>query len=363
MGAMNVLLRRSRASLASALALCAVLAAGCDNDKKVESTDASDAGVLDAGRKPILDKNLQEAMAAASSAQAPASSAGAADGPPQSGVFTPEAAEAAAKSGAPAKLELLGEGSDPKVALTFAPSGEQKAHVVVGLRFGQSMLPNVDFGLSFKVEKGKEEGSGYDVLAKVASAGPAKDQPGQLPKETTAVLGKLKGSEIKLHISPRGAITEQSSTLAKGVEPGIDVTFTELNDALSAMIVPLPDKPVGVGGYWMVTDRSSAFGIDLIRYRVFRVQEISEGKARLGVEIRQYAAKPEAETPAGKLKLDRFESQGKGEVGWSSSLIVAPESAFKTRLMAIELSGAAPGQVKGLQAEVVAETLAPEAKK
>ena len=87
----------------------------------------------------------------------------------------------------------------------------------------------------------------------------------------------------------------------------------------------MPQKPVGVGAYWMVTDRSTtASGVDVVRYRVYHLDSVENGRAVLSIDIRQYAAKQEVETGRGgqKLGLDRFDSQGKGKVEWSAAALL-----------------------------------------
>jgi len=132
------------------------------------------------------------------------------------------------------------------------------------------------------------------------------------------------------------------------------------------MRVPAPDKPVGVGAYWMVTDRSSILGVEVIRYRVFRVQEVDKAKVKLSLEIRQYAAKPSVQAAGEKLEVSRFESQGKGEVALILGNLLAPESAYKERMLAVEMAGGQGGPgpmggpMKGLQAETTAEVIEPQ---
>src|SRR5690606_18132861 len=125
----------------------------------------------------------------------PSASAGAgpAQGPPETGVFAPGAGEAVLPKATAYKLELLGEGSEPRALLApkIDPKAEQKSTVLLGLRGAN--LPSIDMALDFKVEKPKkaaEAPPGTTVVAKVLSAVPASMSLGGPAKELTDLFGK-----------------------------------------------------------------------------------------------------------------------------------------------------------------------------
>lgn len=369
---MNALIRSWAAPSIVLLAFASV--AGCE-DKS--SAVAADAGVLDSGPpKPVLGGKLGAAVAAAESAQAaPPAAAGAANGPPETGVFAPGAADAALPPNAPAKVELLGEGSDPKVALALTPKDEQKAVLTVSVRLGpQAALPSIDFGMSFKVDKPKDKGdkgrgdgekaapTPIQVLATVVSAAPAKEQPGQLPKDLIEAIAKLKGSELRYQLTPEGAIVDLKTTLGKDTDASSDAGVQALREAITLMTVPLPQKPVGVGGYWMAIDRSSSFGVEVIRYRVFKVEKIEQGHATLSLDTRQYASKAEVDLGPisnGPLQIDRFDSQGKGSIAWSAGSLLSTGSQVNQRLIA-QFGGAKGAGGRALQTELLARSSEPD---
>lgn len=374
---MNALLRSWVAPSTVLLALAG--GAGCE-DKS--SAVAADAGVVDSGlTKPVLDGKLGAAVAAAESGRAASPSApGAADGPPETGVFAPGAGNAAHPPDAPAKVELLGEGSDPKVALVLAPKDEQKTVITVAVRLGpQAALPSIDFAMTFKIDKpkdkadkpkdkgDKDQGSGQkaepiQVIATVASAAPSREQPGQLPKELSDAITKLKGSEIRYKLTPEGAIVDLTTALGKETDKGNEAGVQALREAITLMTVPLPQKPVGVGGYWMVTDRSSSFGVEVVRYRVFKVEKIEQGHATLSLDTRQYASRADVDLGAisnGPLRIERFDSQGKGSIAWDASALLAPGSQLTQRMLA-QFGGGKGGMSRGLQTEMIARSSEPE---
>ncbi len=362
---MNALLRAAGLSIAA----LGFLSSGCKDDKTIA---VDDAGVEDAGPKQILGGKLGAAVAAAeSSSRQPAAANAPGDGPPEAGFFPPGGADKAHAPGAPAKVEVLSEGAEPRVALVTAPPGEQQARVLAGYRMGpQQSLPAFDFSLSIKADKpkGKDEiPDATPIVARIVSV-QIPGAGGKLPKELTDGLDKLKGGELRYKLTSDGAMLDMSTSIPKDKEksvnpeiaPLLDLAMRGLIEAVTLVTVPLPKKPVGVGGYWIATDRGVSFGIDVVRYRVFKVQKIDKDQATLTVDTRQYAVSDQVDLGAiaqnQKIVAERFDSQGKGTISWVSSQIVPTTSEVSQRTT-VTIGGGPKGQPKGgLQVELGAKT-------
>ena len=364
---MNALLR-SWAAPAWLFALPLVLsAAACADEKKAQPTDA-DAGAEIGPQKPVLGGKLAAAVKAAESAQAASQARSGQDGPPEAGIFAPGAADKVLAVGAPAKVELLGEGADPKVNLVYAPGDEeQKEAVSLVVRMQGGGIP-LEYSLAVKLDKpkadkGKAEAppapaSGFRVVAKIAGIGIGP----QIPKDLGEQLAKLKGSEIRYLLSPQGVISESSYTLAKGADAALDSIVHPLVEAIGLLTPPLPSKPVGVGAYWMATDRLTSAVVDVVRYRVFRVEKIEKDRATLNVEVRQYAARGEVDAGGGqKLTAVQFDSLGKGKVEWTASGLMPARGEGQVRMT---MDGKVQsGQQGRLQTEFQAKMAAGEAER
>jgi hypothetical protein len=360
-----------RARLGLSLVLLALstglAAAGCDDKKP---TSPADAGAADAGASTlVLDKDLSAAMAAMSASAPPgaASAAAPGDGPPQNGVFAPGAANAVIARGAAAKIEVLDKGREPRLAIAplLAQGDKQKLTFSAHVRTGMQAMPNLDFGLELRVEKEKDKAKdaeeaapaeGRVVIAKVTSVGLA-GETAKLPKELETQLSQLKGSEVRFRLAANGAGSDYSITLPKGADPGLDTPVRALMESLSILTVAAPAEPVGAGGYWMVTDRSTSLGLEVVRYRVFRVEQIDGARAAIAVECRQYAAEPTATIAAvgpGSVGITVYESAGKGKVtidGKQLALSAGGEISQRTGARLTQGGGAAPQQL-GIQAEI-----------
>ncbi|MCC6551931.1 MAG: hypothetical protein IT372_02770 [Polyangiaceae bacterium] len=373
---------RGRLAVAlSAIALSA-LGAGCEGEKK--SDTSADAGSPDAGpAQPVVGGRLGEALASAATQGAPPATS--ASGPPETGVFAPGAATAALPRSTPHKVEVISDGAEPRTKLASAldPKAEQKLAVTLGLRMGgQQGMPNLDLEVSFKIDKPKKDKAAADaqaapagsvVTGKVVSATLASMGLGGPPKEITDELAKLKGSTVRYQLSPANVAEGFQVELTKGADPGLDSVLRSLGEAISTLTPVLPDKPVGVGAYWMVTDRAiwSGAQIPMIRYRIFKIEKIEGSTISFSVDTRQYAEEGIAKIPGGpggqelSLGLDHFDSTGKGAVTWSPASLAPADADLSQKVQARMIppgaQGAQAGQRMVLQAELSARFRPPAA--
>jgi hypothetical protein len=353
----------------AAIALTGV-AAGCEGEKTRERS-AADAGAQDTGpAQPVIGGKLGAAVAAAASGGAPSPSAQAVESsgaPPESGVFTPAGAAAALPRDRSHTIEVISDGGEPRVKLA-APidvKGERRLSATLGLRMGGPQgLPNLDLGLRLKADKPKEGAakaadagaSALTITARVTSATLASMSLGGPPRELSDLIGALKGSSIRYELSPENRASGFRFELAKGVDPGLQPLLEALGEGIGLLTPPLPDKPVGAGAYWMVTDRASASGarLPVLRYRVYKLEKLEGSTASITMDTRQYADGPDMKLPGGgremTLTIDRLDSSGKGSIRWSAGAFAPLAADVSQRLQALLVP---PGSRQAAQGSVV----------
>lgn len=343
-----------------ALASLLVLALVACNEKQQETK--TDQGV-DAGAPGIaVGGKLGQALASAAAQTGPQkkSSGGNGDGPPENGVFDKDGADKAVPKGA-AKLEVMQDGADPKVTLTAKiGDGESKRSLTILRQAAQ--LPPLELALVTKADK-KEKGADVTpMISKVSGLTIPKDLvQGQLPKEVAEQLAKLKGSEIHFNLGNDGTMTGLTPVLAKGADPQLQIILESAMDVMLQLSVPLPKKPVGVGAMWMASERTSELGMDLLRYRLFKVESIDKdkGTAVLSIDVRQYVVGPTTNLNGQQLELERFDSQGKSKITWNPADILVTEGDLQSQTVA----GFA-GQKKGrMQVQLLGRIEVPDDKK
>jgi len=311
----------------SAVALASALAPlGCDKKEKPRDSDegssATDAGSSKENKVATDEPDLARAMGSVAAARAN-TAAGAAGGPPPTGIFGPGEADKAAAKGAPASLTVGSDGAEPRVSLGAAPKPGTKRAGTIELATQsdpqQGAIP-IQFAVTLEASKGKTEAdagaaAATQIVVKVTSA--KINAPG-VPADLASAVSKLKGSRVEYQVGADGAAANLRSEIAKGVDAGFRDPVQALSDLLVNVTLPYPSKPVGVGGYWMVTSRDVLMGLDVVTYRLIKVEKIEGNQVSLSVNTKRYAASPAFEIeglpPDAPKVMGEFRSGGEGKL-------------------------------------------------
>ncbi len=297
--------RTTPALLIGALALAAL---GCEEEtKKTVKPDTS------AKKEPAVDPNLAKAMASAAPAQTDTS------GPPPTGVFAPGAADREIKKGGAPQIKIGSEGSEPKVDLSkngLKPGTKTTWNAQLGFRAGQRVpkLP-IDVKLVFEAKKVKDEEAttGQPVVAKVTEA-KLSAALANVPKDVLDLVSQLKGTQITFTVASNGAAKDFKSTLSKTASEGAGNLARALYEVLATVLLPYPDKPMGMGGFWMVTSRGEFSGVDAVAYRLVKVIGVEGDTVKLDVNTKRYSADNQIKLPGIPLgaQLVQFRALGTG---------------------------------------------------
>lgn len=309
----------SRSRAWSALLLVAAL--GCN--KKTEQPASEGTTEQKQEKDPIaaVDPELAQAVAAASEGAATQKPSGeAAEGPPPRGIFPPGGADAQIAVGKPPLLTVGSTGTEPRLTFTGgfgtkAAPLETRVTVVLQGGPGQGALP-VDFDLDFdQTASGTEDAPKSEVRGRVVAAAIPPGM-GRVPPELSGGLNQLRGSEVRFELWPNGGATGLRTEVKAGAPPELSEVMRALGDAIATVTLPYPDEPIGAGGYWMVTSRDGLMGLDLVTYRLIRVESIADGVATLHVGTKRYAAGTEFAMAGvqGRFTLEEIQSGGEGSL-------------------------------------------------
>ncbi|MEO8182271.1 MAG: hypothetical protein ABI895_25830 [Deltaproteobacteria bacterium] len=319
--------------------------------------------------KPIIDRKIASAMAAMRS-EAREGSTGAQGTPPPNGILGPEGALRELPPGTSAQIVLGAEGAAPRVrlgvqrAIGAGPSGTLQ----LSYRSGGSVMPTVD--LDFKAKTSAESVAGAAAGAAPSAplatrfgfvdARPAADQPGRLPENARAEIAKLKGSWVDFVSAPEGGVLSQRFAVA-GNNPVLQPLVQGSAVALSALELPYPTAPVGVGAYWMVKSRETAEGADVLAYRMVRLTELSQNVAHLTVSTRRYLITPQLTLqglPAHHVR--QFQSEGTAQLILPVGAAYPTSAEIKDQFTSLVSPDERPAQAMPVQSELTAKlTLTP----
>ncbi len=338
----------------SALALGLLLGA-CDDDDTTRAEKrlpaATDAGVTAA--TDAVDPSLAKAVEAM--AEAPPSS-DASGGPPASGVLTAGQADAELPAGASVKVVVGSTGNAPRETLARQPGDGAKWPATLRLRLGSGAtgVPPLELTLELQPTPAPVRAPGSDagsqvpdvaVSAKIIGIQGAAEMGVPLPERIQSELKKLEGSKLGFLVSPTGGAHGFEAKLSEAAGRELMDVLDGVKNALSLILVAMPQEPIGAGGYFMVTSRDQEAGTDVITYRMVRVQSVQDGKAALEMTTRRYAASNRVQLAAGEvLDLVTYESQGEARLDLDLKAPF-PESAQVSHDLRAQLtSSQRPGQ-------------------
>ncbi|MBV9945355.1 MAG: hypothetical protein JOZ69_00730, partial [Myxococcales bacterium] len=265
------------------------------------------------------DPKLTKALQAAASASASP------NGPPPDGIFPEGAADKRHPRGTPTSVEVIAEGSEPRVSLSGGSGGDAPADrrpsifgpaaLELALQFGPRSALAVDFALSLGPAK-KDDGGADWLVADMKRALPAERQLGQLPPSAEKQIASLAGTDLRLQMTPDGRESAVEVRAGKAMDPDLERFAASAAEALVLATVPFPPKPVGVGGQWIAETRMPLAGLDVIAYRAYRVKEIDGDRARLAVNVKAYAASTDVKLPGVPkgATLVQFDAQSQAEM-------------------------------------------------
>jgi hypothetical protein len=336
----------------------ALLGAACEEKKPSSDSPRPDASAgID--KYATADPKLERALQAAASASGSSENA-----PPPDGVFPAGAADRRHPQGTPTTVDVVADGSEPRVALVpergaspDAPRASPYGPAVLelALQLGpRTAMPTTDLRLALGPAK-KDEGGSDWLVVDVKKALPAKQQLGQLPPGTDKEIATLEGTQIRVQVTPDGRESDLRTLLGKGSRPELARLAQSASEALILVTVPLPQKPVGVGAQWIAETRMPLMGQDAIAYRAYRVKSIDGERLHLTLDVKAYAASAEPLLPGvpSGSRVAQFGADAHGEMDLARGESVARKADIQERVvMVFEAPGAPqaptqPGQPPG----------------
>lgn len=318
-------------ALATMALACFGLLWGCEKsaEKSQAETTESDAGPKD--NTVVVDPSIAKAVAAASAnvAKKRSPQSGGENSPPPHGIFEPGQADKQLRIGEAPKVTLGSTGLAPRVDLSksrFVPGRSISGSVQVMIQGNprQRGLP-IDFKLTLTAKEissaavpGASGEKTVEVTAQVIGAQVAASSG--VPPQLQTKVGALKGSKVLFDVLQNGAASNFRHQLGTTGPADLEEHLRALSDALATVILPYPDQPVGSGAYWMATSRDGVMGLDLVTYRLVKLERVEQNVATLNLSTKRYATSKDFKLAAleGEFTLEEFTSTAEGSLEASS---------------------------------------------
>ncbi|MEY2932025.1 MAG: hypothetical protein RL033_2774 [Pseudomonadota bacterium] len=347
-----------------AAAAAGVLCAGCPSDPSPKKAEPVAEQPAEPGEsKPVVDRKIESAMAAArASAQAQPGASGGQGAPPADGILGVEGAARELPPGSGAQIVLGSAGAEPRVTLGFARANAAPAgSISISYRSGGSVMPTVEVEFKAKTTGGAAAGAGgagaSDGLLThfgFTNARPAADQPGRLPENARSEIAKLKGSSVDFVGDPRGAVVSQR-VLVSGNNAVLEPFVQGSAVALASFSLPYPNEPVGVGAYWMVKSRELAEGAEVVAYRMVKLTGLEGGVAQLTVNTKRYLVTPQLSLQGlPPHRVRQFQSEGSATLSLAVGSPYPRSAEVKEQFGSLVVADDRPQQPIPVQSELTA---------
>jgi hypothetical protein len=325
-----------------------VVAAACEEKKSASEGSRGDSGA-ETDKFATADPKLEKALKAAAAA-----SGGSDNGPPPEGIFAPGVADQRHPKSAPTKVDMIADGSEPRVTLTSSGDAAVDSHrmatsygpavVQIGLQLGpRTALPNIDLALALGPAR-KDDGGDEWLVGTVRKALPSKEQLGQLPPGVDKQIGTLEGTQLRVRTNADGIESELQVQLGKNAITELERVAGNAGEALILADVPLPPKPVGAGAQWIAETRMPWNGIDVLAYRAYRVKDIDGDRLHLTLDVKAYATQKDMALPGipKGATLMQFAAEGQGELDLVRGESLARRLTMQERLVMVFAQAGAP---------------------
>ena len=249
---------------------------------------------------------------------------------------------------APASIEVLAPGAEPRRELKFRPAANSKQTMVMTMGMSMDMsidnsplpktpIPKMVIKMDLNVQKVDPSGDIYYSFAygdiKVISD---KDTPPAMLAAMQKSLKSVTGLQGNLVINSSGLIKSKNFILPKTVEPTMRDTLDQFNKSIDQVSTQFPSGKLGVGGKWQVNNAIEAGGIKFNQSAIYEIVEISDIGMTVQTKMTQLALPQDLKLPIlgkdVKAKLTSLNSTGEGQyrVKFDSLLPIAGKLLLNT---------------------------------
>jgi hypothetical protein len=230
---------------------------------------------------------------------------------------------------APAKIELLTAGAEPRRELKFRPAAnsQQTMTMTMGMSMDMMMgnspmtkmpIPKMVMKMDLKV--GQVDPSGdihYNFAYSDIKAIADKETPPAMLAAIQKSLKSLIGIQGNMVISSSGQVKSKNLILPKTVEPMMRETLEQFNTSMDRFSTQLPSGMLGLGAKWQINNSLKSGGIKLNQSSTYEIVEINEMGMTVQSKMTQSSPPQDLQLPSVgknvKAKLTSLASKGEGK--------------------------------------------------
>lgn len=235
------------------------------------------------------------------------------------GVLPSGFADRVMPEGAPMRVALVTPGAEPRAPMRYAyklgasrttllllhPEISREDKVATEMR-----LPDLAVRVTLTVGQRDAAGARIDGRfdeVRVASEIPKEVDRGPLDK-ALAAMAKLK---IVLSVDDRGRLLRFETKGGDPADTGPAQLVERMKGGIGALLVPLPDEPIGIGATWQCVSRVEG-GTSLLQFTTHKLASLAAGVFDVDSSATLFAVDDRLELPTGVAKVDEFSASAEG---------------------------------------------------
>lgn len=268
----------------------------------------------------------------------------------------PSGAEAEVDVESPPTVELVDAGAEPRQPLGFVfPPGAKQSLTVksawkISTIYGpmlsvESIMPSITYELETEVKESTPERAQFALeVKKVSVEGGEKVQPAQLEAVKKSV-SSIQGAKGAFSINRRGMVEEFELDAPSDDSLIVHDMVDQLEQAVRAYSVPLPEEPVGKGATWTASQVIEQRTAKIRQTTTFTLADAQGKKVEATSKHEAAAPTQNIKMPGSRsgasFKLDGVEFSGSGKGTWQLDRL-GPTSAIDETLTVFQMTAREP---------------------
>jgi hypothetical protein len=243
---------------------------------------------------------------------------------------------------AASEVKLLEPGAEPRKLLRLHPKPGDKQTVSVSIDASMEVtmgempsqpieMPLIKLTADTTAKSISADGEiTYEMTISDVSAA---DEPGVMPQVAEALkasLAKIKGLSGTSKMSDRGRSQNIGMTAGAGSDAQTQQVMDQIKQALSTVMVSLPEEPVGTGAKWAAKTSIKSQGMAIDQTGTYEIASLEGERVVVKSDIAQRAANQKIQIPSMpglKIDLTKMAGKGSGETTLDLAKILPQEGA------------------------------------
>jgi hypothetical protein len=233
---------------------------------------------------------------------------------------------------APPQVELLNPGAEPRQALRFKPTVQDKQLATMTMNMDMEMkdteadksiprpkLPGMIVKLETTVTKIEPNGNiHYQARYTDFNVADSSELPPAALEQMRSQLAKMKDLQILSVVDNRGQTLSVNFEIPDSADQITRSMLTQVSKSVEQASIALPEAAVGIGAKWRIASDINIFGMNLPQAATYELVNLQDGVATMNVVMEQQSGSQTMNLPGlpanSGVRIKSLNTTGQGQV-------------------------------------------------